>query len=162
MACMQASERACQWAIDYVLRPGMPSNLRVADMFVLTVSKIRTLLQIRCSCCYAHHGWIVPPLSPPCAGDVLHLVHCIDSPADYWVGPDDTAIVYSDPATDGRDVSRCGFLCSLRGHAGSCMMTHCIGINVQDDCLISSVCRPGPSALSKTRLCPSCRVRHAR
>jgi nucleotide-binding universal stress UspA family protein len=52
-----ASERACQWAIDYVLRPG----------------------------------------------DVLHLVHCIDSPADYWVGPDDTAIVYSDPATDGRD-----------------------------------------------------------
>lgn len=57
------------------------------------------------------------------------MVHCIDSPADYWVGPDDTAIVYSDPATDGRDVSRCGLLCSLRGHAGSCM-THCMGMSL--------------------------------
>lgn len=48
MACMQASERACQWAIDYVLRPGMLGNLHVADVFdsFLTPSNIniRTLL----------------------------------------------------------------------------------------------------------------------
>jgi len=59
-----ASERACQWAIDFVLRPE----------------------------------------------DTLHLVHVADSPADYWVGPDDTAIVYSDPSTDGRDAKAKRFM----------------------------------------------------
>jgi hypothetical protein len=47
---------------------------------------------------------MIPVCVSTSTGDTLHLVHVVDSPADYWVGPDDTAIVYSDPATDGRDV----------------------------------------------------------
>lgn len=34
----------------------------------------------------------------------MHLVHVLEGPVDYDVGPEDIATVYSDPATDGRDV----------------------------------------------------------
>lgn len=48
----------------------------------------------------------------------MHLVHVVESPTDYLIGgPEDSAIVYTDPATDGRDVRRCAASLELKGPA---------------------------------------------
>jgi hypothetical protein len=46
---MQASERACQWAVDYVLRPGKPDDPRCFEIHLacMTPSNVLTRLTLQ-------------------------------------------------------------------------------------------------------------------